>query len=150
MEAFLAYAIFVGLVLIPTSIYFYVFHGDWFLSYSIDTERARWAWAIVVVGAAAGLSAVGFWLGAALCRAGRDTLLRRVSVLGFVLAVGVWPLTWSRIRLVGSYREFTRDYGLTGYFSSPVFYAGLVMLILLVASFVWVVYRVDGHTHEPT
>jgi hypothetical protein len=50
--------------------------------------------------------------------------------------------------LVGSYREFTRDYALTGYFSSAAFYAGLIMLILLGASFVWVVYRIDARTHD--
>ena len=31
MESFLGFAIFVVLVLLPTLVYFYVFHGDWFL-----------------------------------------------------------------------------------------------------------------------
>jgi len=48
-EAFLAYALFVGLVLLPTVIYFYVFHGDWFLFYWIDTGRAPWVWGFVAV-----------------------------------------------------------------------------------------------------
>lgn len=150
MEAFLAYAIFVTMVLLPTVIYFYAFHGDWFLSYSIETERAPWAWGIVTVTVVAGLSVLGFRLGALLCREGRDTLLRRTAIVGFAAAVAVWPTLWHRIRVVGSHREFTRDYGLTGYFQSPAFYAGMVMLILLVASFAWVVYRVDSHTHEAT
>ena len=150
MESFLAYAIFVGLVLIPTTVYFYAFHGDWFLSYGIDTGHAPWSFGIFVVLLVSGLAVAGFRLGSALCRLGRQTLLRRLAVAGFVAALAVWPIGWNRIRFVGTYREFTRDYGLTGYFSSPVFYAGLVMLILLVSSFVWVLYRVDAHTHEPT
>lgn len=148
MEAFLAYALFAGLVLVPTTIYFYVFHGDWFLFYWFDAGRAPWMLGIFVVAASTGASLAGFWLGAALCRASRERLLRRVAALGFVLAVAVWPLGWSRLSVVGSYREFTRDYGLTPYFSSPAFHAGAIMLLLLVAAFLWLVLRVDSHTHE--
>ncbi|MEM7138932.1 MAG: hypothetical protein AAF500_20315 [Myxococcota bacterium] len=150
MEAFLAYALFVALVLLPTTIYFYVFHGDWFLLYWVDAAKAAWAWGILVSAALLGFSMLGFRLGAALCRAGREAALRRIAALGFVAAAAVWPLAWARLHVVGSYREFTRDYGLTTYFSSAAFYAGLVMLILLVAAFVWVAYRIDSHTHEPT
>ena len=148
MEAFLAYALFVGFVLVPTVLYFYVFHGDWFLLYWVDTELAPWFWGILVLLAVAGLGALGFRLGAALCRANRERAIHRIAVVTFVLALGVWPLAWRRLSLVGSYRQFTRDYGLTGYFSSAAFYSGLVMLILLAASFVWVIHRVDNHTHE--
>lgn len=148
MEAFLAYALFVGLVLAPTVVYFYVFHGDWFLFYGVDTGRAPWAWGILVMATVAGVAALGFRLSSALCRIDREVAVRRTAVGTFVLALGVWPLGWDRLSLVGSYREFTKDYGLTGYFSSAAFYAGLAMLILLVASFVWVVYRIDAHTHD--
>ncbi|MGB5813313.1 MAG: hypothetical protein WBG86_22445 [Polyangiales bacterium] len=148
MEAFLAYALFACLVLLPTTIYFYVFHGDWFLLYFADTAHAPWILGIAVVLVVAAVAVAGFRLGAALCRASRDRLLRRVATVAFVLAVGVWPLGWSRLSVVGSYREFTRSYGLTAYFASPVFYAGLAMLILVLAAFVWVILRVDSHTHE--
>ncbi len=148
METFLAYALFVGLLLIPTAFYFYVFHGDWFLFYGVDTGRAPWAWGVLVLAAVAGAAAIGFGLSAALCRVDRDVAVRRIAGATLFIALGVWPLAWGRLSLVGSYRQFTRDYGLTGYFSSAAFYAGLVMLILLSASFIWVVYRIDDHTHE--
>ncbi len=148
MEAFLAYALFVGMLLLPTVLYFYVFHGDWFLFYGIDTGRAPWAWGLLVLAAVAGVAALGFWLSAALCRIDREAAVRRIAGFTLFVALGVWPLAWGRLSLVGSYREFTREYGLVGYFSSAAFYAGLVMLILLSASFVWVVYRIDDHTHE--
>ncbi len=148
MEAFLAYALFVGLALIPTALYFYVFHGDWFLFYGVDTGRSPWVWGMLVLVAVAGVAALGFRLSAALCRADREVAVRRIAGGALVFALGVWPLAWGRLSLVGSYRQFTRDYGLTGYFSSAAFYAGFVMLILLSAAFVWVVYRIDAHTHD--
>ncbi len=148
METFLGYALFVVLLLIPTALYFYVFHGDWFLFYGVDTGRAPWVWGILVLVTVAGVAALGFRLGAALCRIDREVAVRRIAGGALVFALGVWPVVWRRLSLVGSYREFTRDYGLTGYFSSAAFYAGLIMLILLGASFVWVVYRIDARTHD--
>jgi hypothetical protein len=148
MEAFLAYGLFVALVVLPTALYFYVFHGDWFLLYWVDTSRAPYIWGLFMLLLVAGTAALGFRLGAALCRGEREMAVRRVSAVTVVSALAVWPLAWSRLSLVGSYREFTRDYGLTGYFVSAAFYSGLVMAVLLAAAFVWVVYRIDAHTHE--
>ena len=148
MEAFLAYGLFVALVLMPVSLYFYVFHGDWFLLYWADTSRAPGLWGLVVLGSVVGVAAGGFRLGAALCRADRESAARRIAVASLASALGGWMLAWRRRSAVGSYREFTRDYGLVGYFSSAAFYSGLVMLVLLAAAFVYVFYRVDAHTHE--
>ena len=86
-EAFLAYALFVGLVLIPTVVYFYVFHGDWFLFYWVDTRRAPWIWGLVAVLLSLGASFLGFRLGAALCRASRDAAVRRIAVVAVLMAV---------------------------------------------------------------
>ena len=148
MEAFLAYALFVGLVLLPTVIYFYVFHGDWFLFYWIDTDRAPWIWGILAGVLLLGAASLGFGLGAALCRASRDVASRRIAVGALFIAVSVWPLAWERLSLVGSHRQFTRDYGLTAYFVSPAFYSGLAMLVIMGAAFAWIVYRIDRHTQQ--
>jgi hypothetical protein len=148
MEAFLAYAFFVGLVLLPTAIYFYVFHGDWFLFYWVDTGRAPWAWGLLGVVLLLGTAALGFGLGAALCRASRDVAARRISVGALFVALALWPLGWERLSVVGSYRQFTRDYGLTGFFASPAFYSGLAMLVIIGGAFGWIVYRIDRHTRD--
>ena len=148
MEAFVAYALFVGLVLLPTVIYFYVFHSDWFLLYWVDTGRAPWVWGLVTVLLLLGAASAGFGLGAALCRASRDIAVRRI-VLGVVfIALAVWPLGWDRLSVVGSYRQFTRDYGLVALFASPAFYAGIAMFVIAAVAFGWLVYRVDRHTQQ--
>ncbi len=148
MEAFLAYAIFLGLVLLPTAIYFYVFHGDWFLFYWVDTASAPWVWGLLTTLLVLGAASLGFWLGAALCRASRDLAARRIAIGALFIALAVWPLGWDRLSVVGSYRQFTRDYGLTAFFASPAFYSGLAMLVIIGVAFGWIVYRVELHTHD--
>jgi hypothetical protein len=148
MEAFLAYALFVGFVLLPAVIYFYAFHGDWFLSYWVDTGRAPWVWGMLAVLFLIGAASLGFWLGAALCRASREGAVRRIAVSALFIAVAVWPLGWDRLSAVGSYRQFTRDSGLVTFLASPAFYSGLAMLVIIGAAFAWLVYRIDRHTHQ--
>jgi hypothetical protein len=148
MESFLAYGIFVGLVLVPTVVYFYVFHGDWFLFYWVDTRRAPWVWGLVAILLVLGASFVGFRFGAALCRASRDAAARRITVAAALMGLAVWPLGWDRLSVVGSHRQFARDYGLEGFFSSPAFYSGLVMLVVALAAFVWMVLRIDRQTRD--
>ena len=60
----------------------------------------------------------------------------------------MWPLGWERLSVVGSYRQFTRDYGLATFLASPAFYSGLAMLVIIGAAFAWLVYRIDRHTHQ--
>ncbi|MGB8329253.1 MAG: hypothetical protein WCE62_03930 [Polyangiales bacterium] len=148
MDVFLAYALFVGLMLLPTLIYFYAFHGDWFLLYWVDTQRAAWFWGFLAILLLLCAASLGFALGAALCRASRDTAARRSAVGAFVLALAVWPLGWARISVVGSYRQFTRGYGLVRFLASPAFYSGLAMLVIIGVSLLWIVYRIEKHTQQ--
>jgi len=148
MEAFLAFALFVGFVLLPTAIYFYVFHGDWFLFYWVDTGHAPWVWGLLVVLLLLGSASMGFVAGATLCRASRNVATRRIAIGAVVIALAVWPLAWERLSVVGSYRQFTRDYGLIPFFASPAFYSGLTMVIIIGVAFGSVVYRIDRHTHD--
>ena len=46
-RAFLLYAL---LLLIPISVYFYIFHGDWFLLYTLDVTRVPSAIALIGFG----------------------------------------------------------------------------------------------------
>ncbi len=148
MEAFLAYALFVGFVLLPTAIYFSVFHGDWFLFYSVDTGRAPWAWGLFGTLALLGAATLGFGMGAALCRASRDVPARRIAIGAIFIALLVWPLAWERVSVVGSYRQFTRDYGLTAFFASPALHSGLAAIVIIGITFAWLVYRIERHTHD--
>ena len=149
-EAFLAFALFSTLVLLPTIVYFYVFHGDWFLFYGLDTGRARWLWGLITVLLWLGASLAGFHLGAGACRASRDTAARRIAIAALLFGVGVWPLAWARLSVVGSYRQFTREYGLVPYMSSAPFYSGLVMLLVGTVALAWVAIRIDRQTRDLT
>ena len=148
METFLAYALFVTLVLVPTAIYFYVFHGDWFLFYWVDTARAPWFWGLMGAALLLGAALLGFWIGLALCRASRDLATRRITIGSVLMALAVWPLAWSRLSVVGSHRQFSRDYGLTTFFASPAFYSGFAMVLVIALAFGWLVYHVDRHTRD--
>ena len=59
MESFLGYALFIAFVLLPATILFYAFHGDWFLFYFVDTSRAPWLIGLLVALAVAGAAAQG-------------------------------------------------------------------------------------------
>jgi len=148
MDVFLAHAMFFGFVLLPTVMYFYVFHGDWFLLYSVDTARAPWAWGILTILLLLGAASLGFGIATGLCRASRDAGARRLAIAALVIAFAVWPLGWNRLSVVGSYRQFTRDYGLTTFFSSPAFHSGLVMLIIMGVALGWIVHRIDRQTNQ--
>ena len=132
-ESFLAYAVVLrGLVLLPTGLYFYVFHGDWFLLYWVNTGNERlgsWGLSLVWSSCTArrrvrGASAVG----AALCRGSRDSAAaRRLAIVLMAVLRGraVWPLAWERLSQSSArFGSTTRDYGLVSYFESPAFYSG--------------------------
>ncbi len=147
-EAFLAYAMFVAMVLLPVTLYFYLFYGDWFLMYLVDTGRAIWMWGALSVLSVVGFAALGFRLGAALCGLDRQRLAGRLGVGIALLGLIVWPSGWPRLARVGSYRQFTRDYGLLEYPSSTAFYSGALMALLVLIAFVWVLRHIDGHSAE--
>jgi hypothetical protein len=75
-------------------------------------------------------------------------LVRRFSAGVILMALAIWPSIWHRLSVVGSSRQFARDYGLTSFFSSPAFYSGLVTGLLLLAAFVWLVFRIDRQTRD--
>lgn len=95
-----------------------------------------------------GAASLGFRIGLALSRASRDLAARRITVGTIFIALAVWPLAWSRLSVVGSYRQFARDYGLVAFFASPAFYSGLAMGLVIVLAFGWLVYRVEQHTRD--
>jgi len=150
MESFLGYALFVGFVLLPSTIYFYAFHGDWFLFYLVDSGRAPWLFGLLVTLVLLGLAWLGFQLSSALCRASRDALARRLTVGALLLALAVWPLAWERLSVVGTYRQFTREYGLVKFFISPAFYSGIAILLIMGLAFGWLVYGIDRQTSDVT
>jgi hypothetical protein len=102
-SSFRAFALFLVLLVVPVSVYFYVFHGDWFLLYSVDVRRVPSALALLGFVAEAGFGVIGFMVGSAFARAQRmgvgyaialscvpygGPLMQAGIAMGCVLAVG--------------------------------------------------------------
>ena len=73
-----------------------------------------------------------------------------MAIAALLLGVAVWPLAWARLSVVGSYRQFTRDYGLVPYVSSAPFYSGIAMLLVGSVALVWIAVRIDRQTRDWT
>jgi hypothetical protein len=141
-RAYTSYAVFLALVLVPISVYFYVFHGDWFLLYLVDVERIPSALALLGFIAEMALGSVGFVLGSNLVRNQRDNLGMAISAVTVALSLIIVAVARSRLAVVGSYAQYTRRFGLHPYLAgtdhlgdSPVFLGTVTMSVVLAASF---------------
>ncbi len=130
-QSFIAWLSFAAFVLVPVSIYFYAFHGDWFVLYMIDVRRIPSALAMVGFAVQVLLGASGFALGAALVRAQRDSL-GVGAVLLFVAASGaVVPLASDRLALVGTFTQYRGGFGLVPYGQGTLLHGTLAMVGVL-------------------
>lgn len=111
-HAFFAYLLYAGLVLVPASLYFYVFHGDWFLLYAVDVQRIPSALVLLACLLEVALGAGAFLLGATFVRSQREPWAG--ALIGVLVSVGVAlvPLARRRLSVVGSYAQFHGDFGL--------------------------------------
>ncbi len=128
----MAWGSFAVLVLIPVSIYFYVFHGDWFLLYLVDMRRIPSALAMIGFAALVLLGTGGFALASALIRSQKDTMAAALTALFLVLAVAVVPAASDRLSQVGSYAQYHGSFGLTPFESGPLMTGSLAMGSILV------------------
>jgi hypothetical protein len=139
-RAFMAYLLYASLVLVPVSVYFYVFHGDWYLLYAVDTARVPSA--LVLLGALAEVvvGASGFLSGASLIRSQRDQWAGAAVGVTVSMALGVLPLARHRLAMVGSYAQFHGDFGLVKY-GGPLFHGTLLMSLWMLLGLSFLVYR---------
>lgn len=135
-DGFLSYGAFLFLFLLPVAVYFYAFHGDWFLGYTIDVTRVPSA--VVLVGfVALGLvGAGGFALGARLVRSQRDSVVAALAAILVTGAASVLPALERRLTTVGTYAQFHGEFGLSSWTRSSllpsVAIAGVLCLVGLV------------------
>ena len=142
--AFSAFLTFVLLVLLPVSVYFYVFHGDWFLLYLIDTGRVPSAIALVGFGLQAGFAVLGFLIGSALVRAQHKLAAWIAAGVGLVLALGSVGVSLDRLRVVGTFAQFHGSFGLEPYEATSVAQGGGVMGAFLLMGVAFVLVRLGG------
>lgn len=139
-RAFVAYLLYAGLVVVPISVYFYLFHGDWYLLYTVDTARVPSA--LVLLGALAEVvvGGSGFLCGASLIRSQRDQWAGAIVGVTISMALGVLPLARQRLSEVGSYAQFHGDFGTIKY-GGPLFHGTLLMSLWMLLGLSILVYR---------
>jgi hypothetical protein len=132
---------FLGLLVVPISVYFYVFHGDWFMLYLVDVRRVPSALALLGFVLEALLGVLGFMIGASLVRTQRSGIahaLLALTVLGAVSVVLVCP---ERLRMVGTYGQYRGGFGLTSY-GGTLLQGTVSMGVVLAAGTAFLVYRI--------
>ncbi len=134
-RGFGAYTMFVALLFVPVGVYFYVFHGDWFLLYSIDAQRIPSAVALVGFLVLASIGSAGFAGGASLVRAQRESWVAILAALTMSAAVVVIALVPHRISKVGTFTQFHGGFGLKSFQEGTLLQGTLVMGALLFVGF---------------
>ena len=149
-RGFAAYAIFLGLVLVPISLYFYLFHGDWFLLYLWDVREVPSAIALVgfVVEFALGVS--GFSLGATLVRSQRDLVAALAACAALLAAIAPAGLAGDRLAAVGSYAQFHGGFGLARFDEGAMLHGAALMLVVFLVGFAFTLVRVGAASRRLT
>jgi hypothetical protein len=140
-RTFFAYASYAVLVVVPVSIYFYAFHGDWFLLYFADVSKIPSAVALVGFALEAGLGALGFLLGAALVRNQREIIALVLLGLLAAIAVAVVVLYAERLVQVGTFAQFHGQFGLKHFADGPLLTGTLAMIALSVLGLAFLLVR---------
>ena len=140
-STFKAYALFLALVLIPVSVYFYFFQGDWFLLYAFDVRRIPSAIALLGFLGEGAIGVLGFMLGAVAARTQRSNVgygLVGGAVLMAVLVLVLWP---DRLGVVGTFTQYRGDFGLTRY-GGALMQGGIAMGMLLALAAAYLLVRI--------
>ena len=140
-RSFGAFAVFEALVLIPASVYFYVFHGDWFLLYTVDVRLIPSALALIGFFLLAGIGALGFVVGASMVRGQRDTLGSILVVISLLAAGAVVFVARDRLAVVGSYSQFAGSFGLKDFGQDALVQGTVVMGTIVVVGMGFLLYR---------
>ncbi|MEO1398704.1 MAG: hypothetical protein AAFU56_07555 [Pseudomonadota bacterium] len=139
--SFGAYVSFLSLVLVPISVYFYLFHGDWFLLYLVDVGRVPSALAMTGFFGQAAMGCSGFLIGAAAVRTRRETLGGLLVVVVLFLAALALVLLRQRLAVVGNYAQFQTGLGLLPYGRGALWQGTIAMGVLLFSGLAYLLVR---------
>lgn len=140
-NSFLAYAAFLVLLVIPVSVYFYVFHGDWFLHYLVDVRKVPSALAMLGFAVEGALGVLGFVVGAALARGRRNAAGGLLIAACLIAAGSVYFVMPERLTVVGTYAQFRGRFGLSDY-SGALLRGGLAMCCYLLLGTAFLLLRI--------
>lgn len=140
-RGFFAFTTFVVFVLIPVSVYFYAFHGDWSLLYTVDTTRIPSAIVLLAFAIEAAVATSGFAFGASFVRVQRDWLAAALAAAGVFAALVVVIVGKRRLSVVGSYAQYHGGFGLESFAKHYALLGTIVMGVLLFGAFAYLVVR---------
>ena len=140
-STFAAFAAFLLLLVLPVSIYFYVFHGDWFLLYLVDVRRIPSALALFGFVFEAAFGVLGFAIGASCVRNQRSSWVAYLLLAVGVLALAVVFIAPERLLVVGNYKQYRGGFGLVKY-GGALLKGGLLMGGILVLGATFLVLRI--------
>ena len=138
---FASYLCFLCLLLLPISFYFFMFHGDWFVLYAVDTHQLPSAMVMLGFFVEAGLGVGGFLIGATVVRNELETWGGALVILVLLVAGIVVVIGRDRLSVVGSYAQYHAGYALQPYGSGALWYGTLVMGLLLFAGLAYLLVR---------
>ena len=140
-RSFAALALYEALVVLPAAIYFYVFHGDWFLLYFADMKRIPSAAALVGFVLLGTVAAAGFGFGAAMVRGQRLSVGLVAVGASLLCLVGSLALFSGRLSVVGTFAQYRGGFGLAVYSTGPVLRGAVAMGAILVAGATFLLLR---------
>jgi hypothetical protein len=140
-RSFFAYLSYALLVIVPASVYFYVFHGDWFLLYFVDVSQIPSAVALIGFALQAGLGALGFLGGALLVRGQREILAGVIAGVLLVVGASVFFVYADRLAQVGSYAQFHGQFGLEAFEGGPLLTGSLALATVALFGLVFLLVR---------
>jgi len=140
-DSFGAFVAFMLLLLVPVSVYFYVFHGDWFMLYTVDVRRVPSALALFGFAVELAVGLLGFGLSALCVRSARSNWALAIVALCALAAVSVVFVCPERLRMVGSFRQYRGGFGLARY-GGALMQGALAMGSLLLAGAVFLIARI--------
>ena len=141
-KAFGAFMLFVCCVLVPVTVYFYVFHGDWFLLYLVDSSLIPSAIALLGFIAQALIGIAGFSVGASFLRTQRETSAAVLAGLAVFVGGLIPALLHDRLSVVGTFAQFDRSFGLVDFSQSSLFFGVFGMNAIAVLGLVFLLGRV--------
>ena len=140
-NSFFAFAAFLVLLVIPVSVYFYIFHGDWFLHYIVDVRRIPSALALLGFALEGGIGVLGFVVGAVLARGQRVAAGGAVIGACFLAGLSIYLMVPDRLAVVGTYAQFRGSFGLSEY-SGAILRGGLAMACYLILGTAFLLLRI--------
>ncbi len=137
---FASLAAFEGMLVLPAASYRYFFHPDWSSMYlfqaSNSTGLVAFGWLLllfcVVVGA--------FWLGAYCARLHQEWLLLVVLAIAIGGISLLSTLGAKRLRLVGSYEQWSGRFGLRSIVETDLLPAVLIMGLCVLIGWIYILY----------